>query len=216
MRIGITGTFDVGKQSLARALASRLNLPLITNNPEDSLVVLGEITTMGTVHVVRRKLRNDYSTYQWDLLKRQINTEMRHQSGFVSDNTTLEMYVHYMLNSPDYIAFKEAYKNIALLEHFMNNYDYVIYIPLDVSQNYITNDQELADYQYKVDKMISQFVDCGRNVLTVAGDSFDDWVEESLKWILGDEYYIMPTPLVGDKEDFCERVCHSACNKEHC
>src|SRR5690606_35661356 len=108
--------------------------------------------------------------------------------GFVSDNTTLDMYVHYMLNSPDYISFKEAYKSIALLEHFMHNYDYVIYIPLNVAQSYAIYDAEIADYQYKVDEMIGQFVDCARNVFTVTTEDFDDWVEDSLRWILGDKY----------------------------
>ena len=73
------------------------------------------------VHTVEEAARRGpkwFSLFQWEILRRQINSEqyaVKNGYSFVSDRTTLDNLAYYMLgNSGDSKAVRKMYEGIAL------------------------------------------------------------------------------------------------------
>lgn len=94
------------------------------------------------------------TTYQWDIIRRQLNAESNLDS-FISDRTTLDNFIYYKLNNNDTPHTFSIYKKIALDN--LSNYDLIIYTPIiieiedDGFRNLDKNYQELVDSELRLE-----------------------------------------------------------------
>lgn len=187
LKIGITGTHSTGKTTLAKALAEELCLPLI---PEQARIAIGKFKIDDL-----DKFKEDadmFSTFQIDILRRQLNEEMKHyHSGFISDRTTLCNFAYYAVNTCDSPKFFETYKKIAL-DNFVETYDVVFYVPImfDLVDDGVRN--KSVEYQRKIDNYIRYHLGMRKNVYEVKSKTVDGRVTEILKIL--------------DREGFLEKI----------
>jgi nicotinamide riboside kinase len=153
LRIALIGSHGVGKTTLARPLAKVLGLPYIEEQARIAIKTL-RVKDLDEF----RKNKDMFSTFQHDIIRRQINAEARYQAtGFVSDRSTCDNLCYYLLNTLDSKEIVEHYKLLAL-NHYITGYDLVIYIPIvfNLVDDGIRNKDE--HYRYEVDKLIRKYM----------------------------------------------------------
>jgi len=100
MRIYFIGAHSTGKTTIARYTAKRMGLPLIT---EVARGVLAELEL--SLDTLRTDL-DTVTTYQREVLLRQIATEQRHPQGFVSDRAfdNIAYAAHHTLATKEFMS----------------------------------------------------------------------------------------------------------------
>ena len=119
--------------------------------------------------------------FQLDILRTQINKENK-LLNFISDRTTLDNFVYYEYNTTDCIEIKNTYKTLAL-NHYINAYDYVVYVPIMFE---IEDDGERntdIKYQKDIDDYIKKYLDLNKNILTLQSLDIDNRVKEVMEFI---------------------------------
>ena len=89
------------------------------------------------------------STYQWDILRRQLNAESSY-TCFISDRTTLDNYIYYKFNNNDHEKVQRKY--YLLSSSNLLHYDIIIFVPIHfepVDDGYRETSQ---DYQQLIDQ----------------------------------------------------------------
>jgi nicotinamide riboside kinase len=128
VRIGITGSHGVGKTTLAQALSSALNLPLIQ---EQARVVAKELGINSLDEIKNDKFR--FREYQCLVPAYQIDTERLNPAGFVSDRTTIDCAAYWLKwhahNWPSKL--NNNYYNICMVN--VKYYDLIVYVPAESS-----------------------------------------------------------------------------------
>ena len=119
MKIGISGTHGAGKTTLAKKLADYFNMPYIPEKARESAEKLG-IENMD--EAIRDK--DLMSTFQWDVLRRQLNAEAR--AFFVSDRTVVDNLAYYVINNNDDVFTVSKY--IMPINLFNINKEYIKFI----------------------------------------------------------------------------------------
>ena len=119
MRIAFAGTHGAGKTTLARALAEKLDLPLITDRARSAAQELG-IAHAGELREDRRKAM----LFQYAVLVRQLAEEARHPAGFVSDRSTLDFLAYWQAYG---LPANPAYEKLCL----GNRYRLLVYVPAE-------------------------------------------------------------------------------------
>lgn len=94
MRIGICGAESTGKTTLAKALADKLELPLITEQAR------GVAKRLGIDDLNKDYPKRLWDRFQWECLKTQMAIEQRHES-FVSDRTVLDNLAYWLVDHAD-------------------------------------------------------------------------------------------------------------------
>lgn len=92
MRIAITGAHGTGKTTLARALSKELGLPLIS---EQARLVAAEMAVRTCEELFQDP--NLAREFQERVLEEQINAQLAHPEGFVSDRCTLDCIAYWNL-----------------------------------------------------------------------------------------------------------------------
>lgn len=91
MRIGICGAESTGKTTLAKALADKLELPLITEQAR------GVAKRLGIDDLNKDYPKGLWDRFQWECLKTQMAIEQGHES-FVSDRTVLDNLAYWLVD----------------------------------------------------------------------------------------------------------------------
>src|SRR5690606_10278039 len=92
MKIGICGSQSTGKSTLAKLLAERLGLPLITEQARfvaQTMAIRSEIDLRATAPSVQAR-------FQQKCLQAQKIAEMAHPNGFVSDRTVIDNAAYWL------------------------------------------------------------------------------------------------------------------------
>lgn len=197
LRIGITGTHSTGKTTLARCLVEKLNnkdrrIILIKEQVRD---VAADLSIQNVEEVARRGPKW-FSLFQWEILRRQINSEqyaVKNGYSFVSDRTTLDNLAYYMLgNSGDSEAVRKMYEGIAL-KNMKRGYDLILYLPPAIpleDDGFRQTDEEFRD---KIDRAIRRLIALhGIACYTVKSIALNERVKEVLEAIpqKGAENYV--------------------------
>ena len=185
LRIGITGTHSTGKTTLARCLVEKLN-----NEGQRVLLIKEQVRGVAadlgvhTVEEVARRGPKWFSLFQWEILRRQINSEqyaVKNGYSFVSDRTTLDKLAYYMLgNSGDSKAVRKMYEGIAL-KNMKRGYDLILYLPPVIpleGDGFRQTDEEFRD---KIDRAIRRLIALhGIDCYTVKSIALNERVKEVL------------------------------------
>lgn len=162
MRIGIVGTHSVGKTTLARCLVEKLNHEgqRVSFIKEQVRGVAADLNIQ-TAEEAAMKGAKWFSLFQWEILRRQINSEryaVKNGYSFISDRTTLDVLAYYMAGkSEDSEMIKEAYKEIAL-ENVRIGYDLILYLPPAIPLEDDGFRQVDEEFRYKIDQTIRRLI----------------------------------------------------------
>jgi len=197
LRIGIVGTHSTGKTTLARCLVEKLN-----NEGQRVLLIKEQVRSVAAdlsiqnVEEVARRGPKWFSLFQWEILRRQINSEqyaVKNGYSFVSDRTTLDNLAYYMLgNSGDSKAVRKMYEGIAL-KNMKRGYDLILYLPPVIpleGDGFRQTDEEFRD---KIDRAIRRLIALhGIDCYTVKSIALNERVKEVLEAIpqKGAENYV--------------------------
>ncbi|MEW5899004.1 MAG: ATP-binding protein [Bacillota bacterium] len=160
MRIALTGAHGVGKTTLARALAEKLDLPLITDRARKAAALTGIAQV--------RELRQDKmkaTFFQYTVLVQQLAWEAQNPDGFVSDRSVLDLLAYWSAYG---LADNHSYMTLC----FNQEYDLLVYVPIEfqlVGDGF--RDTEL-NFQQRVDYLIRQLFTLAfsvRKKITVGG-----------------------------------------------
>lgn len=120
MRIGITGTYSVGKTILANTLKERLSLPVITGQDRIIAKKYG-VKNISTI-IKDKSLARDY---QISIMLGQLQREKISRDGFISDITTIDCLAYWISYGLEDDPLNSIYREMC-----MNcKYDALIYIP---------------------------------------------------------------------------------------
>lgn len=177
MRIAITGAHGTGKTTLARALSKELGLPLIA---ERARLVAEE---MG-VNSCEDLLRNPRLArkFQERVLEEQINAQLAHPQGFVSDRCTLDCIAYWNLYLGDEGAGRYFFK--ARL-HAYRRLDLIVHVPPLVLSG--GDGFRLGWHHVKVDTCIRRELSLlrrrGVKVLSLEGVGLDERLAAVLEFV---------------------------------
>lgn len=175
-RIGIVGAQGVGKTTLAQALSSLLNCPLIEEQIRksvDKFNVLGYRTPDQLV------ISKWYPHLMFDILINQVQMEHFAKDGFVSDRTTLDYYAYYDLLSNEPQIIRDIIEGL-FLPRVKNSYDIIFYLPIAfplVGDNYRNED---INFQRKVDRKIQKLLTQYTKVTTLHTYTLNDRLQEAI------------------------------------
>ena len=148
MKIALIGSNGVGKTTLATALASELNLPMLTGYARDAAKWMGYAPNAVPLFEQR--------VFQWDVLGRLTNAEQANPRGFVADRSAFDVLAYLALYASRYnmdtTEFRQFY-NKALEQ--AKRYDLLVYVPPMFP---ITGDgQRWVGEQEKIDRILRGF-----------------------------------------------------------
>lgn len=136
-KIGIVGSHGTGKTSLAKSLSEILNLPLIS-----------EIARKYDVNTEDK--RELYLVQQHILIDQMLSEGYHQHIGYVSDRTTIDNMVYFMLRTNHSIDELADYVQKAMSN--VKNYSHVIYLPIEFELK--DDGFRLTDIKFQLD------VDC--------------------------------------------------------
>ncbi len=125
LKIGITGSQGTGKSTLAKRLAEELDLNIVTEQARKSAKVLG-----------LKKLPNPKESpalsraFQKLCLQYQLEEEGKYNS-FVSDRTTIDNALYYLVNNSVYSSPKENMDYYRRCLENAQTYNLVVYVPIE-------------------------------------------------------------------------------------
>ncbi|MEW6226510.1 MAG: ATP-binding protein [Bacillota bacterium] len=178
MRIAITGAHGTGKTTLARALSEKLGLPLIS---EQARLVAGEMEIKTCEELLRNpKLAREF---QERVLEKQINAQLAHPQGFISDRCTLDCIAYWNLYLGDGDAGRYFFK--ARL-HAFRKLDLVVYVPPLVLPS--SDGFRLEEFHAEVDACIRRELSllqrrAGDRVLSLEGVGLDERLTAVLEFV---------------------------------
>lgn len=176
--ITFVGSHGVGKSRLSKKIAQVLQMPYIKEQARISIKKLN-IANLDEL----RKDKDMFSNFQHDILRRQFNKETELiNEGFVSDRSTMDNFVYYLLNTNDCSAIYKTYQDLAL-NNYKNLYELIIYIPIMFPLPYDGVRNEDVKYQKIVDEKIQQYLNLNLNVYTIKSDNLNDRISECLSII---------------------------------
>jgi hypothetical protein len=119
--------------------------------------------------------------FQLDILRTQINEENK-LLNFISDRTTLDNFVYYEYNTTDCVEIVNTYKTLAI-NHYINGYDYVIYVPImfDIEDDGERNTD--LKYQNDIDESVKKYLNLNKNILTLTTLDIEDRIKEVVNFI---------------------------------
>lgn len=171
MKIALTGSHGTGKTTLARALAEKLCLPLITDRAR-SAAKKAEVNHAGEL----RRDRFKATYFQCLVLINQLFAEMN--EDFVSDRSTLDFLAYWQAYG---LPKNTAYQSLCLA----NRYDLLVYVPVffpPESDGFRDTD---SDFQREVDRRILELLSLVTwPVITVSG-SVEERVQMVINWLNG-------------------------------
>lgn len=134
MKIGIVGAHGVGKTTLARELAKRLNLTLVPDTAAEAFHKGWAVNEKTTVE------------NQFWILSKQIEYEREIITNFIADKTLYDniVYSKYIFEDP------EIHSVINKIVLANSNYHLLIYIPIEI---------ELVDDGRSVDPVFQKLID---------------------------------------------------------
>nr|WP_269456766.1 AAA family ATPase [Thermanaeromonas toyohensis] len=147
VKIGISGTFGVGKSVLARLLGEELRLPVIGGAAASVAVRLG-VKDVGEF-VRDKSLAREFLIH---VLSEQVAAENACPDGFVSDGTALDCLACWLACGLNGSELGRTYRARCL----SRRYDVVLYVPL--SQNSRERQEEFASdfqkFRFRVDQAL--------------------------------------------------------------
>lgn len=169
MRIAIVGAHGVGKTKWAKNLSEKTGLPLIV---EQARLVAKEFGLTNCDHLLANP--DLARAFQWQVLNRQIQMQLKHHDRFISDRGTLDFIAYWKLylneKGPDYSGETKKYIHKARL-HAWKRLDIIFYIP--PSNPVIPDGFRLTGKYDEVDKYICEELELlkKRNVpvITITG-----------------------------------------------
>jgi len=178
MRMAFIGTHGNGKTSLARELSNLLGLPYIEEQARVSIAKFN----IRSLDKYRRD-KDMFAAFQHDIIRRQINEEMKYQAcGFVSDRSTCDNICYYLLNNQDCKEIVCHYKNLAI-NHYKRNYDLVVYVPImfPLVNDGVRNQGE--QYRKEVDNLIRKYMAKNKNLYIMKTEGLNNRVKEVMEVI---------------------------------
>lgn len=179
MRIAISGAHGVGKTTLAKSLAGKLNLPLVEEVARSVAAENGFKTTTD----IQNAVPSARALYQHSVFFRQVMKEDYYHRGYVSDRSVFDCVAYCILYDlhHDFISFLRA----EAIKH-SSDYDFIVYCP-------IPDGKISADGFRLTDKESQKFIDDSLRILLAfakcpvlaLGKSRDLWEEEVLEYIRG-------------------------------
>lgn len=116
MRIAMTGTHGTGKTTLARALAERLKMPLITDCARQVARGMG-IEHVSSITADKTRARK----FQWSVVHELMRAECNYPAGFVSDRSMLDCLAYW---EAYHLGESTGYTCLCLHHH----YDLLVYV----------------------------------------------------------------------------------------
>ena len=153
MKIGICGAQSTGKTTLAKALAERLGLPLITEQAR----VVAEKMGIRCEEDLRRLPPEKQIEFQEKCLAAQRDAENRYYSGFVSDRTVVDNAVYWLVWNYAHADLYSRFEYLILCYAWaIQNYDLLVYCPSTIEQQPEDDGFRIStkSYQEEVDFLI--------------------------------------------------------------
>lgn len=133
-KIGIVGSHGTGKTTLATILSEKLNLPLIS-----------EIARKYDVNTEDK--RELYLIQQHILIDQILSEGYQQHIGYISDRTTIDNMVYFMLRTNHSIDELADYVQKAMSN--VKNYSHIIYLPIEFEL--IDDRFRLTDVKFQLD-----------------------------------------------------------------
>ncbi|HHV36126.1 MAG TPA: ATP-binding protein [Syntrophomonadaceae bacterium] len=179
MRIAISGAHGVGKTTLAKSLAAKLNLPLVEEVARSVAAENGFKTTTD----IQNAVPSARALYQHSVFFRQVMKEDYYHRGYVSDRSVFDCVAYCILYDlhHDFISFLRA----EAIKH-SSDYDFIVYCP--IPSNGIADDGfRLTDQesQKMINDSIQTLLKFAKCPVLRLGENRERWEEEVLEYIRG-------------------------------
>ncbi len=186
MKIAISGTHGVGKTTLAKSLAKKLNLPLIEE------VARGVAQRYGfkNTEQIKKAENNKRYSFQHEVFYEQVAEESL-KSSFISDRSVFDPLAYCLYYG---IAIPDNWARMAELQSM--SYDFIIYCPIPR--------YEISDDGFRLtDKNSQQYIDTTTRILLnyarcpvlELGKNRDNWEDEVMECIRKREKEKLPAEL---------------------
>lgn len=125
MRIGICGAESTGKTTLARALAERFGLPLITERAREVA------RKLGIEDLNREYPQETWEAFQWECLWAQLEAEKC--GAFVSDRTVIDNLAYWLVDRANALNSEGTYVYWRRVEEHLKQgpYDLLVFVRPD-------------------------------------------------------------------------------------
>lgn len=198
MKIGFCGAGSTGKSTLASLIAEHYELPLIEEGARTIAQEMG----------IRRhpdwtNMPGIGKEYQDRILMRQVTMENINDDGFVSDRTTLDFVMYWIKDHAHLWDSKTNNEYINACLKRANNYDILVYTPIEFAPTDDGFRKFDPEYQKETDFIMQLLLakvrkEHSTNIFTVYGD-----LESRFQWLV--PWIDIFAPLY-KKSNFLERL----------